>query len=782
MKIVVVGGGPAGLYFSLLMKKANPDHEIVVYERNKPNDTFGFGVVFSDETLSGFLDYDQGTYGDIVESFAYWDAIEVHYGGEVISTGGNGFCGMSRKRLLQIFQKHCLAAGVDIRFETDVTDLSQFADADVILAADGINSFVRDQYAEHFKPTLDWRRNKFVWLGATLPLDAFTFIFRENEHGLFRVHAYQFEADAATFILECTEETWLRAGLDKATEEDTLAYSEKLFADDLKGHKLLLNRSLWRTFPTVRNERWTHDNIVLLGDALHTAHFSIGSGTKLAMEDAIALFEAFKTHGNDVKAALATYENDRKEEVGRLQKTAETSLKWFEDVERYTGMEPLQFAMSLMSRSKRITYENLGRRDPAFIESIDKWVAEKAGEQSGIDVPVNPAPPPMFTPFRIRNTIVNNRVVVSPMCQYSATDGTPNDWHMVHLGSRAIGGAGLVFTESTGVSADGRISPGCTGIYNNDHVAAWKRIVDFVHANSHAKFAIQICHAGRKSSSCLPWEGGYDVPLPDDQAWPIYSASPLGYFPESKIPKEMDRGDMDRVRDDFAAAAKRADAAGFDMLEIHMAHGYLLASFISPLTNQRSDEYGGDLAARMRYPLEVFNAVRAAWPDDKPLSVRISATDWVEDGGLTGADAVEVAKMLKAHGVDIIDVSAGQTTTEADPEYGRMFQTPFAERVRIEADIPTIAVGAITSADQVNTIVAAGRADLCALARPHLSDPYTTLHAAAHYGYEVQPWPVQYDAGKAQLAGIAAKENLELGELRDAAKPPRPEDLLKAAE
>jgi len=782
MKIVVVGGGPAGLYFSLLMKKAEPSHEIIVYERNKPNDTFGFGVVFSDETLSGFIDYDQGSYADIVDSFAYWDDIDVHYGGEVVRTGGNGFCGMSRQRLLEIFQKHCIAAGVDIRFETDVTDLAQFADADVILACDGINSFIRDQFADHFKPSLDWRKNKFVWLGSSQPLDAFTFIFKENQHGLFRVHAYQFEAETATFILECTEDTWQRAGLDEASEEVTLAYAEELFADELKGHKLLLNRSLWRTFPTVRNENWTHDNIVLLGDALHTAHFSIGSGTKLAMEDAIALFEAFKTHGDDVKAALASYENDRKDEVGRLQKTADTSLKWFEDAERYLGMEPLQFTMSLMSRSKRITYENLGQRDPGFIKRIDKWVAEKAAIQSGVEVPGDPPPPPMFTPFRIRNTIIDNRVVVSPMCQYSATEGAPDDWHLVHLGSRAVGGAGLLFAEATGVSAEGRISPGCTGIYTDEHTAAWKRIVDFVHANSAAKFALQLSHAGRKASTCVPWEGGDNVALPADQAWPVMAASAIAYAPANQTPREMDRADMDRVRDEHVAAAQRAEAAGFDMIELHMAHGYLLAGFISPLTNQRTDEYGGDLAARMRYPLEVFDAVRAVWPDDKPISVRISATDWVEDGGLTGADAVEVAKLLKAHGVDIIDVSAGQTTPEADPDYGRMFQTPFAERIRIEADIPTIAVGAITSADQVNTIVAAGRADLCALARPHLADPYITLHAAAHYGHKAQPWPVQYQAGKSQAQNLAAKDNLERAEMREAAKPPRPEELLKAAE
>ncbi len=781
MKISVIGGGPAGLYFSLLMKKADPSHDIVVYERNKADDTFGFGVVFSDETLSGFIDYDQGTYADIVESFAYWDDIDIVYGDEVVTSSGHGFCGMSRKRLLQIFQKHCVAAGVKIEYETDITSLDQFGDSDLILASDGINSFIRDEFADHFKPSLDWRKNKFVWLGSTLPLDAFTFIFRESEHGLFRVHAYQFQAEASTFIVECTEETWLKAGLDKATEEETRDYCAKLFAEDLKGHELLLNRSLWRTFPTVRNERWTHDNVVLLGDALHTAHFSIGSGTKLAMEDAIALFEAFKLRGNDVKAALAEYEEGRKEEVARLQKTADTSLKWFENTERYMDLEPLQFAMSLLSRSKRITYENLGRRDAGFIEKIDRMVAAQAAEQTGLDIPTDPAPVPMFTPFKLRDMIVPNRVVVSPMCQYSATDGLPNDWHMVHLGSRAIGGAGLVYGEATGVSAEGRISPGCTGIWSDEHTAAWKRIVDFVHANSAAKTCLQICHAGPKSATCLPWEGGYDVPLPEDQAWPIMAASPLPYLAESQVPREMDRADMDAVIADFAAAAKRVDDAGFDMVEIHMAHGYLLSSFISPVMNKRSDEYGGSIENRMRFPLEVFDAVRAAFPAQKPVSVRVSATDWM-DGGLTEEELVALAKMLKEHGCDVIDVSAGQTSTEAEPEYGRMFQTPFAERIRIEAGLPTIAVGAITTGDQVNTIVAAGRSDLCAMARPHLADPYATLHEAAHYGFKDQAWPVQYLAGKDQVETLAMRANDEQSELRDAAKPPRPEDLLKAAE
>ncbi len=781
MKISVIGGGPAGLYFSLLMKKADPTHDIVVYERNKADDTFGFGVVFSDETLSGFIDYDQGTYADIVESFAYWDDIDIVYGDEVVTSSGHGFCGMSRKRLLQIFQKHCLAAGVKIEYEADITSLDQFGDSDLILASDGINSFIRDEFADHFKPSLDWRKNKFVWLGSTLPLDAFTFIFRESEHGLFRVHAYQFQAEASTFIVECTEETWLKAGLDKATEEDTRDYCAKLFADDLKGHELLLNRSLWRTFPTVRNERWTHDNVVLLGDALHTAHFSIGSGTKLAMEDSIALFEAFKLRGNDVKAALAEYEEGRKEEVARLQKTADTSLKWFENTERYMDLEPLQFAMSLLSRSKRITYENLGRRDAGFIEKIDQMVAAQAAEQTGLDIPTDPAPAPMFTPFKLRDMVVPNRVVVSPMCQYSATDGLPNDWHMVHLGSRAIGGAGLIYGEATGVSADGRISPGCTGIWSDEHTAAWKRIVDFVHANSAAKFCLQIGHAGPKAATCIPWQGGYDTPLPKDEEWPIIAASAIPFLADGQVPKAMDRADMNAVIADFAAAAKRVDEAGFDMVELHMAHGYLLSSFISPVMNKRDDEYSGSIENRMRFPLEVLDAVRAVFPDHKPVSVRVSATDWRDDG-LTEEELVALARMLKDHGCDVIDVSAGQTSTEAEPEYGRMFQTPFAERIRLEAGLPTIAVGAITTGDQVNTIVAAGRSDLCAMARPHLADPYATLHEAAHYGFKPQAWPVQYLAGKAQVETLAERENDEQTELRDAAKPPRPEDLLKAAE
>ena len=779
MDIVIVGGGPAGLYFALLMKKADTGRRVRVYERNRPDDTFGFGVVFSDETLGGFNDYDPETYRDIVEAFAYWDEIEVRYKGERIRSGGHGFCGMSRRRLLSILQGHCAAAGVEIHYQTEITDLAPFSGADLIVAADGINSLIRETYKAHFRPTLDWRRNRFVWLGSTLPLDAFTFIFEENRHGLFRVHAYQFQADASTFIVECTDETWRRAGLDRASEADTLAYCEALFADHLGGHRLLANKSVWRRFPTVRNECWSHDNIVLMGDALHTAHFSIGSGTKLAMEDAIALFEAFRAH-SDGRAALAAFEADRKDEVARLQKTAETSLEWFENTERYMALEPPQFAFSLLSRSKRVTYENLRLRDAPFVRRVDRWFADDVRARTGA-APASEPPPPMFTPFRLRGMTVENRVVVSPMCQYSAEEGTPNEWHLVHIGGRAVGGAGLVVTEMTGVSADSRISPACAGLYEPGHVVAWKRIVNFVHAHSAAKICVQLAHAGRKGSTCPPWQGaGMDRPLPDGN-WPLLSASPIPYREgESQVPRAMDRADMDRVLGDFVRAANWADEAGFDMLELHMAHGYLLSSFISPLTNRRDDDYGGSLENRMRYPLEVFDAVRASWPEAKPMSVRISATDWVAAGGLTAADSVAVARMLKAHGCDIVDVSAGQTVSWAEPEYGRMFQTPFADRIRHEAGIPTIAVGNITTADQVNTIIAAGRADLCALARPHLADPYFTLRAAAHYGVADQAWPRQYLAGRDQAMALAERANDEMAELRAAAAPPRPQDLADA--
>ena len=772
LKINIIGGGPGGLYFSLLMKIADPRHDITIYERNRADDTFGFGVVFSDETLGNFMGQDQETYRQIREAFAYWDEIEVRYKGDRIRSGGHGFAGMSRQKLLDILQGRCRDVGVKILFEHDVTDISAYRDADLLLGSDGINSVVREAYKESFKPTIDMRLTKFVWLGTTQKFDAFTFIFKSNEHGWFYNHAYQYGQGigkaASTWILETHEDTWKRAGLDQASEKQTLAYFEELFSEELDGHKLISNKSIWRNFPVVSNESWHHENVVLIGDAAHTAQFSIGSGTKIAMEGAIALAQSLGEE-NSVDRAISAYESKRQMEVARLQRSALVSLQWYEHARRFNAMEPAQYAFNFLTRSKGVTYENLTLRDPDYGAGVNQWFADLVNKELGFDVPTDPSPAPMFTPFRIGPMVVPNRVMVSPMCQYSADDGTPNDWHMVHLGGMAVGGAGLVYTEMTNVSREGRITPGCAGMYQDAHVPAWRRIVEFVHANSQAKFCMQLAHAGRKGSTKLPWHGT-DEPL-DEGNWQILSASPIPFKNGSDTPKEMDRADMDRVRDDFVAAAKRADEAGFDMIELHMAHGYLLSSFISPLSNKRADEYGGSLENRLRFPLEVLSAVRAVWPKDKPIACRISATDWVEDGGFTGDDAVVSAKRLYETGADIIDVSAGQTSSDAKPIYGRMFQTHLSEQVRLEAGVPTIAVGNITTPDQVNTIVAAGRADIVALARPHLTDPHFTLQAAAHYGHTEQHWPVQYGAGKAQAERQAAQENARLQALLLANKP-----------
>ena len=772
LKINIIGGGPGGLYFSLLMKIADPRHDITIYERNRADDTFGFGVVFSDETLGNFMGQDQETYRQIREAFAYWDEIEVRYKGDRIRSGGHGFAGMSRQKLLDILQGRCRDVGVKMLFEHDVTDISAYRDADLLLGSDGINSLVREAYKESFKPTIDMRLTKFVWLGTTQKFDAFTFIFKSNEHGWFYNHAYQYGQGigkaASTWILETHEDTWKRAGLDQASEEQTLAYFEELFSEELDGHKLISNKSIWRNFPVVSNESWHHENVVLIGDAAHTAQFSIGSGTKIAMEGAIALAQSLGEE-NSVDRAISAYESKRQMEVARLQRSALVSLQWYEHARRFNAMEPAQYAFNFLTRSKGVTYENLTLRDPDYGAGVNQWFADLVNKELGFNVPTDPSPAPMFTPFRIGPMVVPNRVMVSPMCQYSADDGTPNDWHMVHLGGMAVGGAGLVYTEMTNVSREGRITPGCAGMYQDAHVPAWRRIVEFVHANSQAKFCMQLAHAGRKGSTKLPWHGT-DEPL-DEGNWQILSASPIPFKLGSDTPKEMDREDMDRVRDDFVAAAKRADEAGFDMIELHMAHGYLLSSFISPLSNKRADEYGGSLENRLRFPLEVLSAVRAVWPKDKPIACRISATDWVEDGGFTGDDAVVTAKRLYETGADIIDVSAGQTSSDAQPVYGRMFQTHLSEQVRLEAGVPTIAVGNITTPDQVNTIVAAGRADIVALARPHLTDPHFTLQAAAHYGHTEQHWPVQYGAGKAQAERQAAQENARLQALLLANKP-----------
>jgi anthraniloyl-CoA monooxygenase len=739
VKIVCIGGGPAGLYFAILMKKRDPGHDVTVVERNRPDDTFGFGVVFSDATLENFAEADAETHRAITAAFAHWDDIDIHYQGQVITSTGHGFSGLSRQRLLDILHRRAAGLGVRLTFQREVADLAPWADADLVVAADGVNSVVRARHAEHFGPEIDWRPNRFVWLGTTLAFAAFTFMFKETEQGLWRVHAYRYEEGRSTFILETTAETWARAGLDRASEGHTVAFVERLFARELQGHRILHNRSLWRQFPTVRNARWHWDRLVLVGDAAHTAHFSIGSGTKLAMEDAIALGRALDAH-RDVPAALAAYEAERRPAVEAIQRAAQVSLEWFEQAERYHGrLEPLQFAFSLLTRSLRVTHENLRVRDPKFVETVDRAFSARAADQAGVTAPSPPVPPPMFTPFRVRGVVLPNRVVVSPMCQYSADDGTPSDWHLVNLGSRAVGGAGLVVAEMTDVSREGRISPGCTGMYKDEHVAAWQRIVDFVHGHTASLIGLQIAHAGRKGSTRRLWEG-MDEPLAEGN-WPLISASAIPYLPHGQVPKAMDRADMDRVTAQFVRATRMAAAAGFDWLEVHMAHGYLLASFISPLTNVRADEYGGDLAARLRYPLEVLAAVRAAWPPQRPLSVKISATDWAP-GGLEAADAVDVARLLKPH-CDVIVVSTGQTVPWQQPRYGRLYQTPFADRIRHEAGVATATVGNIATYADVNSILAAGRADLCVLARGHLFDPYWTRHAAWEQGHDL-PWPAQY--------------------------------------
>jgi anthraniloyl-CoA monooxygenase len=758
MRITVVGGGPAGLYFALLMQQANPAHRITVHERNRADDTFGFGVVFSDETLNAYRQYDPPSFQAITDAFAYWDAIDVHYRGEVVRSSGHGFAGLARVRLLEILQQRCRALGVDLRFQSELAPDAAI-EADLVVVADGVNSAWRERFRDAFGPRIDWRPNRFTWMGSTTPLPAFTFIFRDTAHGVWNVHAYQYAPDRATWIFETTDETWRAAGLERADEAASTAYLERVFADALDGHRLITNRSVWRQFPIVHCGRWQHDNMVLLGDAAHTAHFSIGSGTKLAMEDAIALYEAFRAKP-DVPAALAHYEATRRDEVERTQHAAETSLVWFETVKRYWSMPPLQFTYSLLSRSKQITHENLRLRDPGFVDRVEQWFAES-----------NRPAAPMFRPFRLRGLELMNRVVVSPMAQYSARDGTPDDWHLVHLGSRAVGGAGLVYTEMTCVAPDARITPGCTGMYARRHVAAWQRIVDFVHARSGAKICLQLGHAGRKGSTRLGWEG-MDEPM-DGGNWPLISASAIAYQPGNQVPRAMTARDMRRVIGQFTRSTAMAVEAGFDMLELHMAHGYLLASFLSPLTNTRSDEYGGSLANRLRFPLALFDAVRAAWPEPRPLAVRISAVDWVPEGNTT-EDAVAIARAFKAHGCDLIDVSAGQTVPEQQPVYGRMFQTPFADAIRNEVNVATMAVGNITSADQVNTILASGRADLVALARPHLADPYFTLSAAAEHGNHAGLWPKPYLPARDQASTLRARARDELAALRRAARPPSP--------
>ncbi|TCT10575.1 anthraniloyl-CoA monooxygenase [Tepidamorphus gemmatus] len=767
MKVTIVGGGPAGLYFGILLKKARPEAAITVLERNRPDDTFGFGVVFSDETLDTFEAYDRESYRRITEEFAYWDDIEIHFKGTTHRIGGNGFCGCSRRTLLLILQERARALGIEMRFETEADPDADYSDCDLVVVADGVNSRFRERFVDHFRPTVDLRPNKFAWMGSTRPLDAFTFAFEETEWGIFIAHAYQYEEGRSTWIFETDAATFERAGLAALNETDSAEFCRRIFAKYLDGHPVLTNRSMWRNFPMIRNERWVKDNMVLLGDAKATAHYSIGSGTKLAMEDAIALYEAVQAT-SDIPAALRLFETGRREEVEKTQHAADVSLVWFEHLDRFWDFDPIQFAFGLMTRSKAITYDNLKLRAPDFVAEADRNFAEKLRAR-GFDVDVDRPVPAAFQPFRLRDMDLANRLVMSPMCMYSAVDGVPGDFHLAHYGTRAMGGAGLVFTEMTCVAPDARITPGCAGLWNDAQERAWQRIVDFVRAHSAAKLCLQLGHAGRKGASRLMWEG-MDRPLPDAEAWDIISASAIPYYPESQVPREMTRADMDRVTSQFVAAVERAERIGFDMIELHCAHGYLLASFLSPLTNTRTDDYGGPLENRLRFPLEVFAAMRAAWPKHKPMSVRISATDWAE-GGLTGDDAVAIAAAFGEAGVDLVDVSTGQTVNWSRPVYGRMFQTPFSDQIRNEAQIATMCVGNITSTDQANTILIAGRADLVAIGRPHLVDPFFAMKAAAWYGVPYIHVPPQYAPGADQLARNARRDRQDLEDLRIRARP-----------
>ena len=759
MRIAVLGGGPAGLYFAISMMLRDAAHEIVVIERNRADDTFGWGVVLSDETLQNLTANDPVSATAIREHFAYWDDVAVIRGGARTVSTGHGFCGIGRRRLLNILQERAGQLGVELRFETEAEDVGPFmAEHDLVVAADGLNSRTRAAFADTFRPDLQVYSNKFVWLGTQQTFDdAFTFIFEPTAHGWVWAHAYQFEPGTATFIVECSAATWQRAGFGEMGREESIAACEQIFAEHLGGRRLMSNAdhlrgSAWLSFPRVLCETWRHENLVLMGDAAASAHFSIGSGTKLAMESAITLADELHACA-DLGTALERYEDARRIEVLRLQSAARNSAEWFEEVERYLDLDPVQFAYSLLTRSQRISHENLRLRDPAWLSGAEGWFQSQAG--------ANAPRAPMFAPFRLRGMTLANRIVVSPMAQYKAVEGCPTDWHFAHYAERAKGGAGLVYTEMTCVSADGRITPGCTGLYAPEHEAAWKRLVEFVHAETPAKICAQLGHSGAKGSTQLGWEE-MDAPLATGN-WPLIAASAVRWSPANQVPKAMDRADMDQVRGQFVAAAEMADRAGFDMIELHMAHGYLLSGFITPLTNRRDDEYGGSLANRMRFPLEVFAAVRAAWPEDKPIAVRVSASDWVGENGVTPHEAVEIARMLKAAGVDIVDVSAGQTSLQARPVYGRMFQTPFSDRIRNEVGIPTMAVGNIYLPDHVNSILLAGRADLVCLARPHLADPYWTLHAAAQLGDRGIAWPDPYLAGRDQLYRLAERDEAMAG-------------------
>ena len=757
MRIACLGGGPSGLYFAISMKLRSPSAEVVVIERNKSNDTFGWGVVLSDETLSNLAQNDPISAKAIGENFAYWDDIALHYRGETHVSSGHGFCGIGRKKLLVLLQDRARELGVEMRFETEVGSAEDYRrEFDFVVASDGLNSKTRAQYAKTFQPETDQRLCQFVWLGTRQKFsDAFTFIFEETEHGWVWAHAYQFDDDTATFIIECSQDTFDKFGFGEMSQQDSIKICEDIFKNHLQGHSLMTNAthirgSAWLRFPRVLCKKWYHENIVLLGDASATAHFSIGSGTKLALESAVALAEHIHSEDN-LQNAFERYQEDRLLEVLRLQSAARNSLEWFEQVERYLALDPVQLNYSMLTRSQRISHENLRERDPEWLQSAERWFMNKAGMPK--DIPVRR---PMFAPFKLRDMELKNRIVVSPMAQYMAQDGIPNDWHLSHYGERAKGGAALVYTEMTCVSAVGRITPGCPGLYSPKHEKGWKKLTNFVHDFTEAKICCQIGHSGRKGSTNIGWEG-MDKPLASGN-WDVVSASAIPWSQDNATPREITKAEMDEVRDQFVASAQMADRAGFDMIELHAAHGYLISSFISPVSNTRRDAYGGSLEKRMSYPLEVFSAMRAAWPKAKPMSVRISANDWVGDAGVTPQEAVDIARLFADAGADLIDVSAGQTTTDANPVYGRMFQTPFSDRIRNDAGLKTMAVGNIYEADHANSILMAGRADLIAVGRPHLNDPYWTLHEGTKVGDRQAVWPRPYEAGRDQAWRLADRE------------------------
>ncbi|MGV7217854.1 bifunctional salicylyl-CoA 5-hydroxylase/oxidoreductase [Bradyrhizobium sp. UFLA05-112] len=774
MRIVCIGGGPAGLYLGLLMKRRHPEHVVTVVERNKPYDTFGWGVVFSDAMMQAMRIADPESATEIEDAFNHWDDIELVFKGTRQRTTGHGFIGIGRKHLLNILQRRCEALGVELVFERDVESDLEFPDADLIIASDGVNSRIRARYAEQFQPDMVIRPNRYIWLGTKKAFDAFTFDFRRTEHGWFQAHIYKFDSETSTFIVETTEEAYSGHGLGDLDQQGSIEFCEKIFAETLDGAELLTNArhlrgSAWLNFSRLICGKWSvfngRSHVVLMGDAAHTAHFAIGSGTKLALDDAIELANQFDRHGHSrdkIETVLEAYEEVRRVDVARIQNAARNAMEWFEVVgRRYADtLEPPQFFYSMLTRSQRISHENLRLRDRTWLEGFERWFAARSGiaVKDGDRVP-----PPMLTPHRVRGLGLANRIMVSPMAMYSAQDGLINDFHIAHLGARAMGGAGLIFAEMTCVSPDARITPGCLGLWNDAQAAQWRRLVDLIHSLGHAKVGIQLGHAGRKGSTRLAWDG-IDEPL-ESGNWPLISASSLPYLPHSQLPRAMDRRDMDRVRDDFVAATRRAAEAGVEWLELHCAHGYLLSSFLSPLTNRRTDEYGGSHDNRARFPLEVFSAMRAVWPSDRPASVRLSCHDWTE-GGNTPADAAIFSALFKEAGADVIDCSSGQVWKDDRPIYGRLYQTPFADLIRNEVGIETIAVGAISEADHANSILAAGRADLCAIARPHLADPAWTLHEAARIGITAVTWPKQYLSAKGQYetnlaraAAMAAQEN-----------------------